>query len=111
MGNTCFTVGSDSKHIIVKGRVMTIPGGWSKYSSHISSEAKAAFDEALKGLAGVSYSPIAVAEQVVAGKNYQFFCNAHVVVPNPTNYAAIVSVHKPLSGDASVTETKTFGDD
>jgi hypothetical protein len=90
---------------------MTIPGGWSKYSSHISSEAKTAFDEALKGLTGVSYSPIAVAEQVVAGKNYRFFCNAHSVIPNPTNYAAVVSVYKPLSGDAEMTDTQTFGDD
>jgi hypothetical protein len=91
--------------------VMTIPGGWSKYSTSISSDAKAAFDEALHGLTGVSYSPIAVAEQVVAGKNYRFICNAHSVVPNPTNYAAVVSVYKPLSGSAEITGTQTFGDD
>lgn len=90
---------------------MTMPGGWSKYNTHISSEAKAAFDEAIRGLTGVSYSPIAVAEQVVAGKKYRFFCNAHSVVPNPTNYAAIVGVYKPLGADAELTDTQTFGDD
>ena len=90
---------------------MTTPGGWSKYSTQISSEARAAFDEAVRGLTGVSYSPIAVAEQVVAGKNFRFFCNAHSVVPNPTNYAAIVGVHKPLSADAELTDTQSFGND
>lgn len=90
---------------------MTVAGGWSKYSTHISSEAKSAFDEALKGLTGVSYSPIALAEQVVAGKNYRFFCNAQSVIPNATNYAAIVSVYKPLSGDAEITDTQTFGNE
>lgn len=83
---------------------MTIPGGCSTYGTHISSEAKTAFEEALKNLTGVSYSSIAVAEQVVAGKNYRFFCNAHKVIQNPTNYAAIVSVYKPLNGDATITE-------
>lgn len=90
---------------------MTIAGGWSRYSANITTEAKAAFDEALKGLTGVSYTPVAVAEQVVAGKNFRFFCNAHSVIPNPVNYAAIVTVYKPLSGSASITDTQAFGDD
>ncbi len=90
---------------------MTIAGGWSTYSTHFSSEAKAAFEEATKGLTGVSYSPVAVAEQVVAGKNYRFFCNAQVVIPNATNHAAILSVFKSLEGDAVITDTQTYGND
>lgn len=90
---------------------MTIAGGWSEYSTHIPSELKAVFVEALKGRTGVSYSPIAVASQVVAGTNYRFFCNAHSVIPNATNYATIVCVHKPLRGDAEVTDTQSFGND
>lgn len=90
---------------------MTIPGGWSEYTTRVSMDARRAFDDALQGLAGVNYTPIAVAEQVVAGKNYRFFCNAHSVVPNPIYYAAIVEVHKPLNGSASLGEIQTFGED
>lgn len=90
---------------------MPVAGGWSKYSTNISSEAKAAFEEALRGFTGVNYVPVAVAEQVVAGKNFRFFCNAQNVIPNATNYAAIVSVFKPLDGGAKITDTKTFGEE
>lgn len=107
LGNSSTQVGPISSMWEVE---MTIAGGWSKYSTHISSEAKTAFDEAVRGLTGVSYAPIAVAEQVVAGKNYRFFCNAQTVVPNSTNDAAIVSVYKPLEGNAELTGTQTIGD-
>ncbi|MFN4904990.1 MAG: hypothetical protein ACK6AO_19450 [Planctomycetota bacterium] len=89
---------------------MTIPGGWTQYKTSISSDAQAAFDEALKGLVGVHYSPIAVAEQIVAGKNYRFFCNANAVVPNSPNYAAIISIYKPLSGPATISGIQSLDD-
>jgi|694.fasta_scaffold24079_10 hypothetical protein len=90
---------------------MSIPGGWSEYTSSISSEAQAAFDEALKGLVGVNYTPVAVAQQVVAGKNFRFFCNASGVFPNAPNYGAILSISKLIGSPAELTGTETVGND
>lgn len=81
---------------------MTNAGGWSVYTSDISSEAGTAFDQALKGQVGVTYAPVAVAQQVVAGMNYRFFCNASPVVPNSIAYPAMVSVFKSLDGNAKL---------
>lgn len=80
----------------------TLVGGWSTFSCNISGEAKQAFEEAMEGFVGVEYTPVAVAEQVVAGMNYSFFCNAKVVYPNAPNQAAIVNVFKPLGGEKAV---------
>jgi len=44
-------------------------GAFSPYSSEISKASKSAFDEAMKGLLGVTYTPVAVSQQVVAGIN------------------------------------------
>jgi len=77
-----------------------MPGGWTSYSTRISSDAQKAFDEALKGFTGVHYTPLAVASQVVAGMNYRFFCNAQVVYPDAPNYGALVQINKPLVGPA-----------
>ena len=72
------------------------PGGWTPYRSDISPEAKTKFDTALNGLSGVTYIPVAVATQVVAGINYSFFCNAKVVYPNAPNEAAMILIYAPL---------------
>ena len=80
-----------------------LAGGWSEYSCDISPEALKAFEEAMSGFVGVGYSPVAVAQQVVAGMNYNFFCNARVVVPNAPNGAALVSIYQPLEGKAGIT--------
>lgn len=90
---------------------MTIPGGWSPYRTQISEEAKVAFDESVAKLIGIKYSLIAVAEQTVAGKNYRYFCNAKLPGPDRPNYAAIITVFKPLDGIAEITESQSFGDD
>ncbi len=88
---------------------MTNAGGWSVYTSDISSEAGTAFDQALKGQVGVTYAPVAVAQQVVEGMNYRFFCNASAAIQNPTNIAAIVSVFKPLNGPATLSGIAPVG--
>jgi hypothetical protein len=73
----------------------TLIGGWTPYSCDISPKAKKVFDTALKGLVGVKYTPVAVATQVVSGKNYCFFCNAKVVYPKAPNKAAMVLIYAP----------------
>ena len=77
-------------------------GGWTDYSCEISAEAKKSFDEAMKGLVGVTYTPVAVASQLVAGMNYSFFCNTVVSDREGTKGAAIVPVFQPLEGGKAV---------
>ena len=78
-------------------------GAYSLYTFKIENEAQQAFDEAIKGILGVKYTPVAVSQQVVAGLNYKFFCNTQSVSPFPHNAAAIISIYKPLNGNAHVT--------
>ncbi|KYG75072.1 putative outer membrane protein [Roseivirga ehrenbergii] len=78
-------------------------GAFSPYTCKMSAEAEGAFKEAVDGLLGVTYSPVAVSQQVVAGMNYKFFCNTQAATRYPNNGAAIVSVYKPLKGAAHIT--------
>lgn len=78
-------------------------GGWSKFVQ-LSTADQEVFREALDKLAGVEYEPLVARKQVVAGMNYEFFCNARAVVPGAGWYPATVLVYKPLSGKASVKE-------
>jgi hypothetical protein len=78
-------------------------GAFSPYTCEMSGEAEVAFKEALNGLLGVTYSPVAVSQQVVAGMNYKFFCNTQAATRYPNNGAAIVSIYKPITGAAQIT--------
>jgi len=82
-----------------------IVGGYSPYTCDISPEAKKSFDE-VKFPIGVDYTPVAVSTQLVAGSNYNFFCNARAVTPSAYNEAAIVSIYAPLKGRAHITGIK-----
>ena len=84
----------------------TILGGWTPYTTTISADAQAAFNEVIAGLVGVHYTPLAVASQVVSGMNYRFFCNAQAVHPDAPYYAAIVQVYRPIQGKAVITSIK-----
>lgn len=86
--------------------VTNMVGAYSLYSSEISITSKEAFNEATRGLLGVKYTPVAVSQQVVAGMNYHFFCNTESVTRFPVIGAAIVSIYKPLEGDAHITNIK-----
>ena len=81
------------------------PGGWSAFSCDISKEAREAFDEAMAGFIGVRYSPVAVAQQVVAGTNYAFFCNTVSSTNPPQRSVAIVEVFQPLPGQGPAQRT------
>lgn len=83
-------------------------GAYTTYSCTINSEAQDAFKEAIDGILGVSYTPVAVSEQLVAGTNYKFFCNTEAATRYPSNGAAIVSIYKPLKGDAHVTNIQSI---
>lgn len=83
-----------------------ILGGWTPFESKIDPEEREVFSEAMKGFVGVEYTPVAVATQVVQGTNYNFFCNAKVAYPNSPNYAAMVTIYRPLEGNPHITEIR-----
>ena len=58
-----------------------------------TAEDKAVFDEAMKGLAGVTYTPDSVATQIT---NYKFLCTARTAAREPMTYRAEAVVYKPL---------------
>ena len=87
---------------------MESTGSWDTYTSNISSEAGAAFEEALIGLVGVSYTPVAVAQQVVDGMNYSFFCNAKGVYPDSQPAGAIINIYKKAGEKAMITKIKVI---
>ena len=77
-------------------------GEWSTYSCKISKEASKAFKEAFKGFVGCGYKPVAVAQQIVSGVNYSFFCNVKGVYPHSVAEGAVVTIYKPLRGRAKI---------
>lgn len=82
----------------------TAVGGWKQTEDiGITSEAQSAFDKAMEGLVGVSYTPVALlGTQLVSGTNYSFLCEAKVVYPDAQPYYAVVSVYQDLQGQAEV---------
>jgi len=78
-------------------------GAFSTFACNIDAQAKEAFNQALNGLLGVDYTPVAVSSQIVAGTNYRFFCNAKVVNPYSANGSAMVNIYMPLTGEAHIT--------
>lgn len=92
----------------MSSKANTIPGGWSPYSANINPEAQIAFKEAMERIIGVTYTPVAVSQQVVAGMNYHFFCNTVASTRYPVTGAAIVTIYKAPSGEAHVTNIRTI---
>ena len=63
-----------------------------------------ALQKVLHGLVGVGYTPLAVASQLVAGRNYLYAANAKVVYPGSEHYPVFVKVYQPLQGELQVTD-------
>lgn len=76
-------------------------GGWTPYHTLTPAD-KQVFDQAIKGLVGVKYTPQTVSSQVVAGTNYRYRCLASIP-PADVVWEAIVEIFKPLNGDPYVT--------
>jgi hypothetical protein len=76
-------------------------GGWTPYHNLTPAD-KQVFDQAIKGLVGVKYTPQTVSTQVVAGTNYRYRCLASIP-PADVVWEAIVEIFKPLKGDPYVT--------
>lgn len=76
---------------------MTMTGAWSAFSPDFSPEAKVVFEKTVGTLRGVEYTPLLVSQQVVAGMNYRFICNAKTVVPGAQSRLVIIGVFAPPS--------------
>ena len=83
-------------------------GCWSKFKS-LTEEDKEVFDRALKGLVGVTYEPLLVSTQVVAGLNFKYVCNATLVVQEPTTSLKMVHIFKSLENEVSITSIIDVG--
>lgn len=77
----------------------TVVGGYTPFSCKLSAEARAAFDETLGKLLGVTYSAVAAASQVVNGTNYRYLANADAITNPPQSYPVLAVVHVPRPGE------------
>ncbi len=78
-------------------------GAWTPFRDQISKEERQVFDNAFKGFVGVSYTPLAVSTQIVAGTNYCYFCNSKGAYPGANNEPALVTIYQPLEGHPHIT--------
>jgi hypothetical protein len=87
-----------------------IVGGWTAFSFELTPGAKDVFNEAVKSLVGVDYTPFAFATQVVAGTNYSFLSQAKDVVPNASLRVVRIHINQPLpnQGKPHVTQIITI---
>ncbi|MDR3171294.1 MAG: protease inhibitor I42 family protein [Treponema sp.] len=83
----------------------TFKGAYGEFGE-LTVESSEALAEAQKLFAGSDFTPCAVATQIVAGRNYRFAGNINPVTKNPSAYPALVTVYKPLKGEAKVTEIR-----
>ena len=83
-----------------------LAGGWTPSADPaVTDEIKAIVDQALEGLVGVNYTPVAfLGSQVVAGTN----CQATVVVPDAVPSYVIIYIYRDLEGNASVLNIADF---
>ena len=84
------------------------PGGWTPFAK-VSADTQKVFDDAVKNLIGVGYTPLAVTSQTVNGTNYIFAANAKVVYPNAQEYSMLIRVFKPVNGPAYVVKFHALG--
>lgn len=78
-------------------------GGWSDFVSPISEEQEKVFDKVFEHFTGVKYTPIAAAQQVVAGMNFCYICLARMVIPDASVTVSKVTIYAPPSGEPHIT--------
>lgn len=83
----------------------TLPGGWQVAENNaITEENRALLEQALEGLVGVTYVPVAyLGSQVVAGMNHCFLCQARVVYPGAEPTLVLVYLYQDLTGQMKIT--------
>ena len=81
-------------------------GGWTQAESPvITDELAGLLKEALEGLLGADYSPVALlSTQVVAGMNYCVLCEQTVVYPGAEPEYVFVYMYVDLDGEPQITD-------
>ena len=83
------------------------PAGWQNVPHEavaLPTEAQTAFDQALQGLVGAQYTPVALmSTRIDAGTHYCILCQITPVVPNASPTWALVYVYADAKGDAGIT--------
>ena len=87
-----------------------LSGGWTPAGDPaITEEIRALFDQAMEGLLGVDYVPVAyLGSQVVAGTNHAILCQATVVYPDAQPKWTIVFLYEDLTGHAEILSIADF---
>lgn len=96
-------------------QVQTVPaaapilGGWTvtEGTTRIDRHTRKVFLQALDGLTGCDYEPVALlGRQVVAGTNYCLLCRLTPVVPNAKAHWGLVYIYEDLQGKAKLTHVE-----
>ena len=82
-----------------------LAGGWETVDKEIDAELQDIFDKAMQGYVGMNLKPLKlVGTQIVAGRNYRFYCEGSAVVLNPEIKNYFVTVYQDLNGNCSILE-------
>jgi hypothetical protein len=73
----------------------------------VSPDVRKVFDEAVRGLTVLHYTPMAVSTQTVSGTNYNFAANAKVA--NGSDCPILIRIFRPLNGLARLCGTYALG--
>jgi hypothetical protein len=83
----------------------TFKGAYGEFGE-VSGESRTVLTEAQKFFVGSDFTALEVAVQIVAGRNYCFAGNIKTVTKDASLYPALVTVYKPLKGEAKITEIR-----
>ena len=94
----------------VPSESIALAGGWTPAEDPaITEEIQALFDQAMEGLVGVGYVPVAyLGSQLVAGTNHAILCQATVVYPGALPAWKIVFLYEDLSGHVEIMNIADF---
>ena len=87
-----------------------LSGGWTPAADPtVTEDLRALFDQAMAGLMGMDYVPVAyLGSQIVAGMNHAFLCQATVVYPGAQPRWTVVYLYQDLAGQATVLNIADF---
>jgi len=78
-------------------------GGWDKTERELTQEDIDIFNLAMEGYTGMGFVPLKLCgTQIVAGRNYKYYCEGTVVSTNEKKYY-YVTVYKNLEGECEIT--------
>jgi hypothetical protein len=84
-------------------------GGWTAFAKPTALELEV-FNEAMKGLIGVKYTPETVSSQVVEGMNYKFKCEGLPAALKPVSFQAMIQIYAPIGGTPVITHINPIKD-